>query len=481
MSILLTFLVVLFPAFAGNTADEAELNFQLARDAYQAGDFETALFHFMVSNRLSPNRNVTFNIGRTYHALRRYPEAYRWYFDALNAPEETSERVLAQIRDSLERLRPQVALLKVETDPPGATVYLRRKNLGAVGTTPLELPLQPSTYNVIVELNGYEDVETGSFDLSRPGAEQNVSLDLIPIVGHVVVSGEEGATVHLGTEESESLCVVPCTADVPIGRQILYFRKPGFRSLPSLLDVVRDESQDLTAELFPITGTVLVDADERGAAIHIDGKLAGYTPAVLTDVRVGERQLRVSARGYEPVEMPINVVEAESLDVGRLSMDPRFMVTAASRLTEQVSEAPGSVTLIPEEEIRAFGYQSVLEGLVGTRGIYATNDLIYQIMGIRGFNRAGDYNNRLLVSIDGHRLNDNLYGASYVGSDSLTDLKDVEQIEIVRGPGAALYGSNAFLRRGQHCHQGPSQQLSPTCSCYWRRTGDKRPSRRGRR
>ena len=447
MSILLTFLLAFFPAFAQNTADEAELNFQLAREAYQAGDFETALFHFMVSNRLSPNRNVTFNIGRTYHALRRYPEAYRWYYDALNADEPTTERVLAQIRGSLERLRPQVALLRVDSDPPGATVYLRRKNLGAVGVTPLELPLQPNAYNVIVELPGHEDVETEVFDLSRPGAVQDVKVDLIPIVGQVTVNGETGATLHLGTEDGPVLCELPCTTDVPVGRQLLFFKKPGFRSLPSLVEIERDEQLDVTAELLPITGTLVVDADERGSLIEIDGVPAGYTPAVLTDVQVGAHTLRISSRGYEPVEMPFEVVEGETMDVGRVMMNPRFTVTAASRFSEEVSDAPASVTIIPREEIRAFGYQSALEAISGTRGFYTTNDLVYNTLGVRGFSRLGDYGNRILTTIDGHVMNDAIYGSSYLDTDFLSDLGDVEQIEVVRGPGSALYGSNGRVRR----------------------------------
>ncbi|MBX2798858.1 MAG: TonB-dependent receptor [Myxococcales bacterium] len=445
MSLLFLLQTLSFPAFAGNIADEAEVNFQLAREAYRQGDFDRALFHFMVSNRLSPNRAVTFNIGRTYQSQGRFPEAYRWYQSALDSDEPTSERTLEQIKESLEGLKAKVALLRVTSEPPGATVYLDRKALGSVGETPLEIPLPPKQYMVILEMSGHEDFETEGIDLRRQGDIKDVAHTMVPIVGTVEVEGESGATVHVGTEEAESSCEVPCSLDLPEGTQILYFKKEGFRSLPSLIEVEQGRTVQLAADLLPITGTLVVDADERGSLIEIDGKPAGYTPAVLTDVQVGDHVVTVSYRGYEPEEIEVDIVEDETVDLGRVALRPRFQVTAASRFAENVAEAPASVTLIPREEIRAFGYQSVIEAVAGVRGLYQTSDLVYDYLGVRGFGRLGDFNNRILLTVDGHRWNENVFGSSYLGNDFFTDLEDVERVEVVRGPGSALYGSNAFF------------------------------------
>ena len=64
---------------------------------------------------------------------------------------------------------------------------------------------------------------------------------------------------------------------------------------------------------------------------------------------------------------------------------------------------------------------------------------------MRGFGRPSDYNNRVLVMIDGHRLNDNIYNAARIGTEGIVDLDLVERIEIIRGPGSALYGTSAFF------------------------------------
>src|SRR5437773_1552373 len=57
-------------AHADDVADEADLQFNLGADAYEKGDFRGALEHFLASNRLVPNRNVIFNIARTYEQLK---------------------------------------------------------------------------------------------------------------------------------------------------------------------------------------------------------------------------------------------------------------------------------------------------------------------------------------------------------------------------------------------------------------------------
>lgn len=52
----------------------------------------------------------------------------------------------------------------------------------------------------------------------------------------------------------------------------------------------------------------------------------------------------------------------------------------------------------------------------------------------QGVLRPDDYNARILLLLNGHRLNDNLYGAGLLGKEFLLDLDLVERIEMVRGP-----------------------------------------------
>ena len=77
--------------------------------------------------------------------------------------------------------------------------------------------------------------------------------------------------------------------------------------------------------------------------------------------------------------------------------------------------------------------------------MHGSYDHNYDYLGIRGFGRTGNYNNRFLLVIDGHRMNDAIYENAAIGRELSLDLDLVDHIEIVRGPGSSIYGSNAFL------------------------------------
>src|SRR5262245_55590412 len=111
-----------------DVADEADLHFRLGAELYTAGNYRGALEHFLASNRLVPNRNVVFNIARAYEKLQRYPEAHRYYDAALAA--ETDADARQKLEAALAQLKPHVAVLDIRTDPPGATLYIDRRDLG---------------------------------------------------------------------------------------------------------------------------------------------------------------------------------------------------------------------------------------------------------------------------------------------------------------------------------------------------------------
>ncbi len=119
-------------------------------------------------------------------------------------------------------------------------------------------------------------------------------------------------------------------------------------------------------------------------------------------------------------------------------------VTAASKYEQDPREAPASITVITREQIDRYGYRTLAEALNSVRGFFTSYDRNYTYVAVRGFTLPGDYNTRILLLVDGHRLNDNVADAAYVGTESAVDLSTVDRVEIVRGAASSLYGTNAF-------------------------------------
>jgi len=145
-----------------------------------------------------------------------------------------------------------------------------------------------------------------------------------------------------------------------------------------------------------------------------------------------------------------------------LLFQPPKVVTALRYLTP-AAHAPASADVITAEDLRRFGYRTVAEAVSSLPGFQATYDRAYAHLQVRGFYAPGDYNSRILVLIDGHRLNENLQDYAGLDSDFPLAMQDIERIEVVRGPGSSLYGSSALLAVIQiiskQAAQAPSLEL----------------------
>lgn len=427
------------PSFADGNADEAELQFQLGIEAYQSQNYRLALEHFLASNRLVPNRNVIFNIADMYERLGKFPESYRYYVDALEGSKPERQTL---IRTALDRLSQNVSILQVTTDPSGATIFVNRKDLGSVGVSPRDLALTPGKYKLIIELPGYESIETDPLDLVL-ASRTPLSIPLKRIVGQVSVTGEPDAEVRLDTDTGPPLCTIPCTFDAPPGRHTLFLSKPGRTNVQRPISVEANQKTEASAQLRALTGSLLVRTEEREALVEVDGEPRGFTPAVISDVPVGPRKVRVSLYGYKPTEFDVDIQQGQQTLLDQVRLVPLREVAAASRELESIEDAPASITILDTEELRAFQYPTIYEALRGVRGFALTFDSIYGNASVRGLGQPNDYNNKMLLLSDGATLNENILSQAFISYDGRVDLEDVERIEIIRGPGSVIYGTGA--------------------------------------
>lgn len=134
-------------------------------------------------------------------------------------------------------------------------------------------------------------------------------------------------------------------------------------------------------------------------------------------------------------------------DLTQMSIEDLLSVEvySASKFTQKTTEAPAAVSIVTAADIKTYGYRSLADILGSVRGLFITGDRNYQYVGVRGFNRPGEYNSRILLLVDGIRVNDANYDTASIGPEFFLDVNLIERVEVVRGPGSSIYGSNAFF------------------------------------
>jgi outer membrane receptor protein involved in Fe transport len=115
-------------------------------------------------------------------------------------------------------------------------------------------------------------------------------------------------------------------------------------------------------------------------------------------------------------------------------------IVSASKVSQKISEAPSVVSVINRKQIHQYGWVSINDVMYRLPGFSPSQDYDRRTISSRG-QFEGWNNNHYLLLIDGVPMNDNLYGSAY--TSEITPLVFTKNLEIIRGPGSALYGSNA--------------------------------------
>ncbi len=119
-------------------------------------------------------------------------------------------------------------------------------------------------------------------------------------------------------------------------------------------------------------------------------------------------------------------------------------VYGASKFEQKTTEAPSSISLLSSDEIKRYGYRTLGDVLQSLQGFHVSYDRNYAFLGSRGIN-LGDFNSRVLLLVNGHRVNNNITDGAFIDSAFILDVDLIDRVEVIRGPGSVLYGNNAFL------------------------------------
>lgn len=163
------------------------------------------------------------------------------------------------------------------------------------------------------------------------------------------------------------------------------------------------------------------------------------------------------ARAADAVEPALD--DLFGLSVSELMEVP---VSTASKREEPRWRSPNVVSVISGEALRRYGHTSLAEALQTVVGLLPGFDGWRDPVGLRGEFGQGTFNSRILWLVDGHRINDGFFQSGWPGAGFPVDLTVVDHVEVVRGPGSALYGSGAFFGVVNVVTRSPAQAAGAT-------------------
>ena len=151
------------------------------------------------------------------------------------------------------------------------------------------------------------------------------------------------------------------------------------------------------------------------------------------------------AAGVTPVQPDTVLALNDQSDGKELLMffEEQDLVTATKRHTS-LRKAPAIATIITADEIRNMGARNLLDVLKMVPGFgVSITEFGGNMVEVRGIRSS--LSEKILVMIDGHSLNRNFTGSALYRVAGMLPMENIKQVEVVRGPGSALYGTSAFV------------------------------------
>ena len=194
----------------------------------------------------------------------------------------------------------------------------------------------------------------------------------------------------------------------------------------------------------PIPGiTVKIEGTEFGTITNKSGR---YT---IKNLKKGNYKIYIRHFNWKKYESDTISVSADDVIVHNISLEPKdfkfsdIVVYGATKTAEKITESPAAVTVMyPPDIHRASRRNQIARALEATPGVdILQNGATDFIVNTRGFNSG--LNRRLLVLQDGRNVAMPLLDAQEWNSFALP-LDEFKRVELIRGPAASLYGTNAF-------------------------------------
>jgi iron complex outermembrane receptor protein len=225
----------------------------------------------------------------------------------------------------------------------------------------------------------------------------------------------------------------------------------------SIKGTVKDKNTNKPLESVHIT------VGQKGTATDAQGTFT------LSDLKQGQHTVKVTLVGYKPQSKPIQLTDKEINIEFLLEEEDVFIdevVVSATRTESKIGDIPGRVEVITPERIAMSSYQSVDEVLALLPGVHTARSFglfsFRATVSMRGVSAKEQA--RTLVLLNGVPVN-KADGGSV--NWNLISTGEIERIEVIKGPGSALYGGNAMGGIINVVTKKPTQKLEGSVSASY--------------
>jgi iron complex outermembrane receptor protein len=432
-------LVATLPTRAvADTRADARRYFQQGMALIDEGKIVEGIDLLKKAHAIRPHPSVLFNIARAYVSGGDVDQALEYFERYLDTEPPDAQRVQATITDLKERRR-----LRSLVDE-GMTAIREGRHLEGVALLKRAYEARPHPNILFNIARAYEDAG----DPKRAIATYEQYLDSSPRDAEDVRSALKRLRAALAKKTERVPERVPPKRDEPPKVADKGADKSGDKGVkkgaePAVVErevppqALDDAQLEKLAELI----AQLVKRDEGRDATRpaIEGAISEVVPAsdVPKTARLTGETNAVGTSTIAAAAVPSNVeLEAKS------GAAYEEVVVTASRREQSPLDAPNAVTIITDEDIRLSGARTIPDLLRRVPGmdVMAMSYSDYNVA-MRGFNRR--IANKILVLIDGRTAYEDFLGGMLWGGVTL-DLADIARIEVVRGPGSAIYGAYAY-------------------------------------
>lgn len=407
------------PALADSKAD-ARRYFQQGMAALEAGRYQEGIDLLQQAYEIRPHRNVLFNIGRAYASLGELDKATDYFERYLATDPPDAARVKATMAELEDRRR-----LRTLVDQGMAAIRAQRYLEGAALLQRAydERPHPNILFNLA---RAYED----GGDSERALRAYRLYLDSRPRD-----SGRVEARIAAleGKRRDDRVARVE---PPPVKR------RPPPPPPPPPPPKKRGKGD---REEEPVAPATLTEEQLEKFAELLIGRLkqeGAFAPPPVEEPPPPPPPPPPTTAVVEATPLPeVPTSTAVALEAKGGEVYDEVVITASRRAQAPI-DAPNAVTILTEEDIRLSGARTLPDLLRRVPGmdVMAMSYTDYNVA-MRGFNRR--IANKILVLIDGRTAYADFLGGTQWRTFTI-DLLDIERVEVVRGPGSAIYGAYAY-------------------------------------